>query len=62
METNSTKLNLKNKVVFISGLGKGLGFAILKKLVNEGAYVYAITRSKYFNGEIINIDCGWTNT
>ena len=46
METNSRKLKLNNKVVFITGVGKGIGLSILHKLIDEGAYVYAITRSK----------------
>ena len=39
-------MNLKNKSIFITGVGKGIGFAILKKVIAEGGYVYALTRSK----------------
>ena len=37
---------LKNKTVFITGVGKGIGLAILEKVIADGGYVYALTRTK----------------
>ena len=39
-------MKLKNKIVFVSGVGKGIGLAILKKIILEGGFVYGLTRSK----------------
>ena len=38
--------NLQNKIILITGVGKGIGKAIMDNCLKEGAYVYAITRSK----------------
>jgi len=37
---------LKNKNILITGAGKGIGLATVEQAVKEGAFVYAITRSK----------------
>lgn len=37
---------LKKKNILITGAGKGIGLATVEKAVKEGAFVYAITRSK----------------
>lgn len=37
---------LKNKNIFISGAGKGIGFALTIEALKEGAFVYALIRSK----------------
>lgn len=37
---------IKKKSIFISGVGKGIGRDLLIKSVNEGFFVYGITRSK----------------
>ena len=37
---------LKNKTVFITGVGNGIGLAILEKVIADGGYVYALTRTK----------------
>lgn len=39
-------MNLENKNVFVSGVGKGIGFEIVNKIISLGGNVYAITRSK----------------
>ena len=39
-------MRLKNKIVFVTGVGKGIGLAIITKIVQEGGFVYGITRSK----------------
>ena len=37
---------LEKKNILITGAGKGIGLATVEKAVKEGAFVYAITRSK----------------
>ena len=37
---------LKNKNILVTGGGKGIGFSTILQLVKEGAYVYAIVRSR----------------
>lgn len=37
---------LKNKSIIVTGVGKGLGYDILIKIVEYGGFVYGITRSK----------------
>ena len=37
---------LKNKNIFISGAGKGIGFALTLEALKEGAFVYALIRSR----------------
>ena len=39
-------LELKKKVVFLTGAGKGIGKEILNLLIKEKFIVYAITRNK----------------
>jgi len=39
------KLNFKNKIVLLTGAGKGIGREILKQLIKEKIIVYAITRN-----------------
>ena len=39
-------MKLKNKIIFLTGVGKGIGLSILEKVILEGAFVYGITRSK----------------
>jgi 3-oxoacyl-[acyl-carrier protein] reductase len=39
-------LNLKGKKYIVTGSTSGLGYAVLKALVNEKAFVYAIARSQ----------------
>ena len=60
-------MKLKNKIILLTGVGKGIGFSILEKVILEGAYVYGITRSKkdikkikfrnckIFTGDVTNI-------
>ena len=43
---NLTTKNLKNKNIFISGVGKGLGRDMMFKCVDSGAFVFGFTRSK----------------
>ena len=38
--------NLKNKVCFVTGANRGIGLAILRKFVDEGAIVYANARTE----------------
>ena len=37
---------LSNKNIIVTGVGKGLGFDLLNKIVSYNGYVYGITRSK----------------
>ena len=37
---------LKNRTILVTGVGKGIGKAILLNAVKNGAFVYGITRSK----------------
>ena len=37
---------LKNKNILITGGGKGIGFSSITEAIKEGAYVYAIVKSK----------------
>lgn len=37
---------LKNKNILITGAGKGIGFSCIETFLNEGAYVYALIKSK----------------
>lgn len=37
---------LKNKNILITGGGKGIGYSCIEEFLNEGAYVYAIIKSK----------------
>lgn len=37
---------LDNKNILVTGAGKGIGLSIVKEAVDEGAFVYALTRSK----------------
>ena len=37
---------LRNKNILVTGAGKGIGLAVIREAVREGAFVYAITRSK----------------
>ena len=39
-------MKLKNKIILLTGVGKGIGLSILEKVILEGAFVYGITRSK----------------
>lgn len=46
------KYTLKDKVAVITGASRGIGFAIAKQLVKEGAIVYDISRNFVPNPEI----------
>ena len=48
-------MNLKNKNILVTGGGKGLGKAIVNYLLNSGANVYGITRSKSDTKKFTNI-------
>ena len=37
---------LKNKSIIVTGVGKGLGYDILSKIIDQNGFVYGITRSK----------------
>ena len=37
---------LSNKNIIVTGVGKGLGFDLLNKIISHNGYVYGITRSK----------------
>lgn len=37
---------LKNKNIFVTGVGKGIGLDLLHEIIKEGGFVYGITRSK----------------
>ena len=44
--TMNSNLSLKNKNILITGVGKGIGYELLKDFANRGAFVYGLTRSK----------------
>lgn len=46
--------NLSNKIVFITGAGKGIGRSLTESLIDKGVYVYALTRSKDTMKGLIN--------
>jgi NAD(P)-dependent dehydrogenase (short-subunit alcohol dehydrogenase family) len=37
---------LKNKNIFVTGVGKGIGLDLLNEIIKEGGFVYGVTRSK----------------
>jgi 3-oxoacyl-[acyl-carrier protein] reductase len=37
---------LKNQNIFVTGVGKGIGFDLVNEIIKEGGFVYGITRSK----------------
>tara|TARA_A100001015_G_scaffold279979_1_gene341687 strand:- start:1683 stop:2417 length:735 start_codon:yes stop_codon:yes gene_type:complete len=37
---------LKKKNILITGVGKGIGYELVKQCLNNGSYVYGLTRSK----------------
>ena len=37
---------LQDKAILVTGAGKGIGLSVIEEALNEGAFVYAITRSK----------------
>jgi len=37
---------LKNKNIFVTGVGKGIGLDLLHEIIKEGGFVYGVTRSK----------------
>ena len=37
---------LKNKSIIVTGVGKGLGYDILSKIIDQNGFVYGITRSR----------------
>ena len=39
-------MNLRNKNILITGVGKGLGKSMVEYFLKSGAYIYGITRSK----------------
>ena len=39
------KLKLNNKIILITGVGKGIGKEILHKLLKEDNIIYAVTRN-----------------
>ena len=46
---------LKNKNIFITGIGKGIGKETCKACIENGAFVYAITRSNLMLKNLENI-------
>ena len=41
-----SKRDLRDKIVLVTGAGKGIGKSTVVELLNRGAYVYAATKSK----------------
>ena len=39
-------MNLNNKIIFLTGAGKGIGRDLYESFLKNGSYVYALTRSK----------------
>ena len=37
---------MKNKNILVTGGGKGIGFSTILQIIKEGAFVYAIVKSK----------------
>ena len=50
-------MKLKNKIIFLTGVGKGIGLSMLEKVISEGAFVYGITKSKKDIKKIKFINC-----
>jgi NAD(P)-dependent dehydrogenase (short-subunit alcohol dehydrogenase family) len=36
----------KNKIVFVTGAGKGIGKSLISSLLDQGSYIYALTKTK----------------
>ena len=45
-------MNLKNKVVLISGIGKGIGNQIFFDCLNNADFTYGILRNKNYEGSV----------
>ena len=44
---NSSKIyNISDKVVFVTGAGKGIGRALIDSLLSKNVYVFALTKSR----------------
>ena len=61
-------MTLKNKNIFITGAGKGIGERTVKDMINAGAYVYTLIKDKkdnikfknqnnlkIYNGNVLNL-------
>ena len=46
---------LKNKNIFITGAGKGIGFSSTLEAIKQGAFVYALVKSKKDKKKFKNI-------
>ena len=46
MKNYSKIYNISDKVVFVTGAGKGIGRALIDSLISKNVYVFALTKSK----------------
>ena len=56
-------MNIKNKNILVTGVGKGLGRNMVESFSKNGAFVYGITRSKsdlifFKNLKNVKVFCG----
>ena len=49
-------MKLDNKIIFLTGAGKGIGRDLFQSFLKSGSYVFALTRSKEDLKKLTNIE------